>query len=404
MSLTDDLLASVGNATKSWKAEKRKADRNDRVSASQLSYLRASYSYSIKDAAYDVMEAAYNKVSSNGKYYANARQLMYAARPEIIKRTTKDLGKNFDIYFTQILLKDYLEDHDEKTRNWKVVWDARGHFIEPFTGHKIGLGGIDVDQYFNGWRGDISNDSPDIPILIDTKGPENRYNNVLFIEKEGFTEVLMDAKIHKRYDMGLMSTKGIPVKAACDLIGKFDNLGVRVFVLHDFDKDGFKIVRTLREGTRMAFGSDVIDIGFRMEDIKDLQAETVYYRSDPSAYLKYDCHATSEEIAFLRGNGYRGRRVEINAMTSEQLIAWLERKFKEYEVKKLIPDNDTIIAGFKRASYLQQLKEKIEELEEEGFAENIDAPEDLKSQVEELLEKNPDMSWDEAVWEIAENE
>jgi hypothetical protein len=402
MSLADDLMAGVKTATKKWKTEKRRADRYDRVSSSQLSYMRMNYSYSIRDAAFDVMEEAYNKVSSNGRYYANARQIMYAARPGIIKITTKELGKNFDIYFTQTLLKDYLETYESKTRGWKVVWDARGHMIEPFTGHKIGLGGIDVEQYGRNWHATVNNDSPEIPILIDTKGPANRFKNVLFIEKEGFTEVLTDAKIHERYDMAMMSTKGIPVKAACDLINMFESEGVRVFVLHDFDKDGFKIVRTLREGTRMAWGSDVIDLGLRLEDVKDLEAELVTYHSDPSWYLKHDCDATEEEVKFLSGNGYRGHRVEINAMTSEQLITWLEKKFKEYGIEKMIPEDDSLIAGFKRADYLQQLETKIAELEEEDYTENIDTPDDLSVQIKELLKKNPEMSWDQAIWKIAE--
>jgi hypothetical protein len=52
------------------------------------------------------MEDAYNHASSNGRYYANARQIMYAARPAILSRCAVTELK--DVYFTQNLLKDYL--------------------------------------------------------------------------------------------------------------------------------------------------------------------------------------------------------------------------------------------------------------------------------------------------------
>ena len=42
---------------------------------------------SVKDAAAQIMEQAYLKVSGNGRYPANARQIMYAARPHIQKVT-----------------------------------------------------------------------------------------------------------------------------------------------------------------------------------------------------------------------------------------------------------------------------------------------------------------------------
>ena len=116
------MLDAIKGVTKTWKAEKRKADKQDRVSTKELERMREKpHSISLKDAAFDVMEEAYNKASSNGKYYANARQIMYAARPDILRITGK--AQLDDVYFTQTLLKDYLEEHEP---NWKVVWDARG--------------------------------------------------------------------------------------------------------------------------------------------------------------------------------------------------------------------------------------------------------------------------------------
>jgi hypothetical protein len=354
--VSGDIRAAIASATKAvtkqWKQAKRRTDRADRVSLSRLARLRdVPPRVTIREAAFDAMEDAYNKASSNGKYYANARQIMYAARPAILAQI--DASEFNDVYFTQTLLKDYLEEY---APDWKVVWDARGHLIEPHTETRISLGGVGVAAYMRQWHDTIDIAPPNIEPRVDTEGPDNRYGAVLFIEKEGFTEILTHASIGERYDMALMSTKGLPVKAACDLILSFHERNIQTFVLRDFDLAGFKIVRTLRRGTRLAEGSPVIDLGLRLADVTGLTPEPVAYsqRVDPRCYLQEDCDATAKEANFLVSGGapgrWTGQRVEINAMTSEQLIAWLERKFELHRVKKLIPDGRTLTQAFKRAT------------------------------------------------------
>jgi len=347
------------------------------------------------------MEDAYIKASSNGKYYANARQIMYAARPAILEITGERELKS--AYFTQTLLKDYLEKYNP---DWKVVWDARGHLVEPYTNKQINLGGSDVKKYQSTWSSMIGMEPPVVAELVGTNGPTNRFNNALFIEKEGFTEILADMGFPERYSMALMSTKGLPVKAACDIIKALVQKGVRVFVLHDFDLAGFKILRTLRKGTRLSVGSDVIDLGFRMADIVDLPSEPVYYdqTTNPKIYLRQDCGATSEETEFLVSKrdyrGYQGKRVEINAMTSEQLIEWLDRKLAEHNVKKLVPDAETITVAYKRAVFLNRIREKIEEIVEDIEDDTIEILDGLSELVAERLAERPKESWDRIVWDI----
>ncbi len=321
--MTDDIKSAIAAATKSvtksWKSAKRTSvDRNDRVSRARITLLRyrPSSRVTIREVAFRVMEDAYNKASSNGRYYANARQIMYAARPAILAEC--DTHEFNDVYFTQTLLKDYIEEFSPE---WKVVWDARGNLIEPHTDHRVPLGGASVEKYRKDWHSQIDRHMPEIEPQLDTSGPANRFSNVLFIEKEGFAEILSDAGISKRYDMAVMSTKGIPVKAACDLISSMHVTGVQTFVLHDFDLEGFKITRTLRRGTRLSSGTHVIDLGLRMEDIAGLPAEPVSYaqRRHPETYLR-TCGASNEECEFLVSGGRAGHwfvhLVEINAMTS----------------------------------------------------------------------------------------
>ena len=84
------------------------------------------------------------KASDNGRLPANARQIMYGARPEIIDLTGKAQPWTNSAYFTQTLLPDFMDAHAELTAGWDVVFDARGHFAEPHTGEQFGIGTLEV--------------------------------------------------------------------------------------------------------------------------------------------------------------------------------------------------------------------------------------------------------------------
>ena len=61
-----------------------------------------------KEAAWEVMEAAYMAASGNGTLPALARQIYYQARPKIMAMTDdKELAYG---YFSQTLLPDYIEE------------------------------------------------------------------------------------------------------------------------------------------------------------------------------------------------------------------------------------------------------------------------------------------------------
>ena len=409
MGLAEDLAKATQSVSKEWKKAKQKADKEDRVSSRSLSRMRyyAPARTTVREVAFEVMEEAYNKASANGKYYANARQIMYAARPAILERAdTKELS---DVYFTQTLLKDYLEAYDP---DWKVVWDARGNLIEPYNHYKIPLGGIGVNKYQSEWTTGFTFAMPKLNTGgIGMTGPKNHYSNALFIEKEGFSEILTDAGIMEQYDMALLSTKGIPNDASCNLIGALVAQGVRVFVLHDFDLAGFKIVKTLRQGTRLTTGSEVVDIGLRLADIDGLQDEDTVYKQakNPSGYLR-KCGVTEAEVNKLvagRGySGWHGRRVEINAMTSDQLINWLKGKLEEHKVEKVVPDIETLNEAYQSARRVCRIERKIQEVideEDAGEDEAAELPEDLRAEVlEKMKNGSRKKSWDTIIWSMAE--
>ena len=89
----------------------------------------------MKQAAYEIMEKAYEKVRGPENYQPTPdRSCMPRDRIfwSVPKRKLLD-----DAYFTQTLLPDYQEEHGV---DWDVVYDDRGHFREPHTGYTFGLG------------------------------------------------------------------------------------------------------------------------------------------------------------------------------------------------------------------------------------------------------------------------
>jgi len=273
----------------------------------------------------------------------------------------------------------------------------------------VDLGGLPILEYTTSWtKGEFETvPTTPLPSAVDTVGPDLRFGAVLFIEKEGFAPILEDAGIAERYDISIMSPKGIPNIASCEVSQKLYQAGVTVFVLHDFDYDGFKIVKNLRRGVRLAPGTKVIDLGFRLEDIEGLQSEEVWRSGDASKAQFYlnECGATNEESGFLvQGGSYsewHGRRVELNAMTSDQLIDWLERKLDEHGVKKVVPEGEVLEKAYRRAIYLQRCEQEMDKFRKEFEEKKIEVPAGLKAQLEETLATHQRASWDQALWNIA---
>jgi len=137
----------------------------------------------------------------------------------------------------------------------------------------------------------------------------------------------------------------------------------------------------------------------RLADITGLERERVSYRSNPIWNLR-DNGATEDEIKILYQGSGSGERVELNAMTSDQFIEWLERKLIEHRIKKLVPDNDTLVAAYRRAVFLRKL-EKEEELSRKKIsAQRFKIPKNLFSRLKKMLKDEEFKAWDEAIWQL----
>ena len=397
------LVEGIRKVSADWAKQRKAEERHASAQRHRMDRLLRVRTVSVKEAAFHVMEKAYTDASDNGVLPANARQIMYAARPDILRITGRDSFD--DAYFTQQLLPGFVDLYPEVCADWDVVYDARGSFIEPHTDREVAIGTLEVRNYLQ-HRGVKKTElgglreEPQFP----TYGPENRYRAILFIEKEGFDPLLRAAQIAQRFDIAIMSTKGMSTTAARQLLDQLSPRVEQILVLHDFDVSGFTIFGTLAsDSRRYQFRNKVriVDIGLRLADVEalDLQSEPVSvsgkWASRAETLAQYG--ATGEEIAFLRD-----QRVELNAMTSRQFVDHLEAKFAEHGVTKVLPE-EKVLEG--HARYLlevlianQELAKVMPEVRKQAAAQQL--PADLRKLVAKQFEKTPAWAWDRAVVDL----
>ena len=395
--IANDILDCVETATAKWTKQKKSEERHPGNVRYRMSRMTREPRTSQKEAAWKVMEAAYMAASAGDTLPAQARQIYYQARPKIMA-LTDDKELQFG-YFSQSLLPDYIEEHGV---DWDVVYDARGHFEEPHTNRRIGCGTIEVRNYLNAAKEPVIFPASFSGANVDVVGPSSgNISAILFCEKEGFGPLFNAVNLANRYDLMIVSSKGVSVTAARRLIdtvcGDHD---LPLFTLHDFDVGGFLILATLQRDTRRYQFSNafkVVDLGLRLADITGLEREPAAASRMSASILRgqlAENGADAAEIDILLNE-----RVELNALTSDALIAMIETKLKAYRLKKAIPDEDVLAGAYCAFHRSHELREKFEEMEEEfdEQADEIEIPSGLNERVRAILDKHDDLRWDDAV-------
>jgi hypothetical protein len=403
--MANDIIGVVREGTKKWTKVKKTEERSPASRRYRYSRMTRERGVSLKEAAAQILPDAYAKVSGNGKLPANARQIMYAARGHIQKVTGQELNAN---YFTQTLLPDYLA---ETGVAWNVVYDARGHFNEPHSGYGFGIGTLEVRTYLANFHDPSVVDASFSKTKVALSGPSGNFGAVLFIEKEGFDPHLKAAKIANKFDLAIMSTKGMSVVAARALADEMcHDHNIPLLLLHDFDKAGFSIAGTIQRDTRRyEFQNSIttIDLGLSLEDVEAMGLESEYQhhkKGDKGALMANlrENGASEAEIAFMFQDFDRlrsTRRVELNAMTSPQFIRFVERKLRENGVAKIVPNQDLLAEVFTSMEQGRRLERAFKNLKKTEM-KDFKAPRDLQRRVRKLLKEQPALRWDDAVAEL----
>ena len=333
-----------------------------------------------KDVVLDHLDAARAKVSGDGQYRFNQRQLLYALRP-IVKSET---GQNLTTNNFSAIITDFEAEHGEIPGMYR---EPRGSIYHPHRGETIALGTLMVEDY---------------------ERPVWTYNKVVYVEKEGWSEALKAVRWSERQDCMLMSSKGFTTRAARDLIDKLakHDEPVTIFCVHDADASGPMIHQTFQEATkaRGARKIEIINLGLEPWEAIEMGLEVEEVERGDKRKPVANYVLEREDLA-PDGNTWeewlQTHRVELNAMTTPQFIEWLDGKMAPYG--KLVPPLEVL-----EAELAERIEQKVRAavteriLREAGFENQvaealavIEKPngEALADGIKDLFEQEPDREW-----------
>jgi len=371
----------------------------------------------IKDIVFCNMDEAVDKVSGGGQYRFSQRQLFYVMRPFVMDETGKDPG--YDTF------TGYLTDYENEFGKIKGLYrDDRGSIYHPHDiDGLLSLGDLTIEKYSR---------------------PPWTFNKILYIEKEGFFQILRDEQWPEKYDCALITSKGQSTRAAKDLIDLLaeSNEEINVFLIHDADAYGTVIYESFQEETRTRGARKIKVINLGLEpwealemnlQIENLESQTKRKSNDNfSKYLesqtkrkptaKYINDHPSEymgpegiliDISETWADWLQTNRVELNAMTTPQFLEWITGKMDAQGIGKVIPPahilNQTLESEIKDR-LADDIRERI--LQAAGFSEKVEkAMEKMKSTIDEKadmiedqvrmdLEENPFILWKHSVKKI----
>jgi DNA topoisomerase VI subunit B len=283
----------------------------------------------IKDVVLELLPGAIELEARSGHLF-NTRRLLYRIRDEVLRRTGKELIQNtFDRLVTEI-------EAETGDLHPLLIREARGNFRIPhhLGGTTLPLGTLTVRQFHR---------------------PAWTFNKIVTIEKEDLRLMLEQARWDQRHDTLLMSSKGFNSRAARDLIDKIAGTSepVLVFSVHDADAAGTLIQHTLQHATlaRGARKIEVIDLGLQPWEGIDLglSIEKVLPTHNKNGTEKR--RPVGEYVKARTDPAPKGEtweewlqhsRLELNAFTSAELIAWLDQKMAQHDAGKLIPPDDIL--------------------------------------------------------------
>jgi hypothetical protein len=352
---------------------------------------KAGHGISQKDVVLDNLDAVIADVSGDGQYRFNARQLFYGLRPIVMEQ----IGEELKLANFTTIITDFEAEHGEIDGMYR---EPRGSIYHPHRGETITLGTLMVEDY---------------------ERPAWTFNKVVYIEKEGANEALREVRWAERHDCMVMSSKGFSTRAARDLIDKLaeHDEPVTIFCVHDADAYGTVIYQTFQEETRArgARKIQIINLGLEPWEATamGLEIETVEEGKRQRPVADYVRARDAEGPDFWE-DWLQTHRVELNAMTTPQFIAWLDQKMAQHGDGKLIPPPAVLEAELAK-SIESKVRAAITEriLREGGLEEQVAAtiatiakPDGatLAQEIEQLFKHEPDREWRYHIEAVAERD
>ena len=99
-----------------------------------------------------------------------------------------------------------------------------------------------------------------------------------------------------------------------------------------------------------------------------------------------------------------GQRVELNAMTSDQFVAFLEHKLIEAGIAKVVPSKNQLDEAYRLFARGNQIKEIVEKEIAAHADSEIAIHEELEARVRAYLAAHLDEPWEAAVRDAADED
>lgn len=422
MSLTSaDIFAVTKSVTKKWEKQRKSEERGLRTRWSR------EYVYSDRidftDVAEDILPPAYLHASGEGVSPVTKRQFYYACRQRFKDETGRAITA---AYFSQNLLVRYMNQHPE-TRSWRVVADPRGKLTIPNAGYdvRIPIGTIAIDDHLQeaaAGTGALENIAPRISIEWPSLAAGTRYRDLMYVEKEGFDPLFEQFHIAERFHLAIASGKGQSTAAMRHLadMSCATGSGSRLLTLRDMDKAGFQIAKRLTTNGDWAYDQDlvkyefrnqidVVDLGLRLTDVEkyDLFRHEEDACKHTSKCKCFKCQPLDQDEYGITDEEYKylltGKRVEINALTSPQLIDFLQTKLTLLGCHvPLIPPDSVLAEAYARALVIAAINSRIEGFLDpvmDTYATSV-PPKSLRQQISRAM-KGATLPWDKALYDLA---
>ena len=231
---------AVDAVTRDWEKQRRSEIRDAGREKKRFEKMRVDITQpelSLKDAVLKHLPTVIKQISEDGRLSFTQRDGFYAIRPLVQQEQDKSLAYS---YFTQ-LITDYENEQGEIARMQR---EPRGSLYHPHLREEIPLSTETVAKY---------------------RRPFWTFKNLLYIEKAGTQQNLIEVGWPEEYDTAIASVAGFTTRAVKDLVDLLatSTEPVTVFCVHDADAAGTMIYHTMVNETkaRGARKIEVVNLG-----------------------------------------------------------------------------------------------------------------------------------------------
>lgn len=298
-----------------------------------------------KSVLFEVLPAALAEERSvSGRI--DVRGLFYAARRLYLAHKERPYGREARLAARkkepeEILAYDYFNNQIIPAYEREVAEidgltrEARSHLHEAHTPEAEDAGEIGTE------------------FVGEFEAPDYFYDKILYIEKHGIAQGLIDLGLGRRYDMAIIASRGYATEADRRLLERFDKEGHQIFVLHDCDIDGYGILANLRAGNeRMPdLTVEAIDLGMSLDaalafDPPLIGEEATRQKAIPDTTA---AQLTEGELLMFTGRQrnrkvWEYKRYELNEIPAEMREPFVERQLRANGVRPKVIAPESYLA------------------------------------------------------------